>query len=59
MIELARAVAVVPIGAVVEVHSDDPAAGTDIPAWCRLRGQRYVGAHPIPSGTGYVVERVV
>jgi tRNA 2-thiouridine synthesizing protein A len=32
------------VGTVLRVLADDPAAATDIPAWCRLRGQEYVGA---------------
>jgi tRNA 2-thiouridine synthesizing protein A len=26
------------------VLADDPAAANDIPAWCRLRGQDYLGS---------------
>lgn len=29
---------------VVEVLATDPAARSDIPAWCRLRSQEYLGA---------------
>jgi TusA-related sulfurtransferase len=54
VIELARALPTVEIGDVVEVLSDDPAARYDIPAWCRLRGQEYVGA----DGDRYVVRRI-
>lgn len=54
VIELARALPTVAVGEVVEVLSDDPAAATDIPAWCRLRGQEYVGA----EGMSYRVRRV-
>jgi tRNA 2-thiouridine synthesizing protein A len=38
VIALARAVPSVPVGDVVRVVADDPAAAVDIPAWCRLRG---------------------
>lgn len=54
VIELARALPTVAVGETVEVLSDDPAAQYDIPAWCRLRGQEYVGGEP-PS---YVVRRI-
>ena len=47
MIELARAVLTVAVGALVEVWSDDPAARYDIPAWCGLREQDYAGARPL------------
>jgi tRNA 2-thiouridine synthesizing protein A len=39
VISLARRLAELPVGAVLRVLADDPAAATDIPAWCRLRGQ--------------------
>ena len=44
VIELARALPGVEVGEVVEVLSDDPASRHDIPAWCRMRGQEYLGA---------------
>jgi cysteine desulfurase len=60
VIELARAVATVPVGAVVTVLADDEAAATDIPAWCRLRGQEYLEARPAAGGgTAYAVRRLV
>jgi tRNA 2-thiouridine synthesizing protein A len=54
VIELAKRYAEVPVGGLVAVLADDVAARTDIPAWCRMRGQEYVGE----DGTGrYVVRR--
>lgn len=44
VIELARAFPGVPPGGVVEVVADDPAAGPDLQAWCRMRGQEYDGS---------------
>ena len=43
VIALARRVVELPVGTVLRVLADDPAAATDIPAWCRLRGHEYVG----------------
>lgn len=43
VIELARRIGEVDMGRVVAVIADDPAAATDIPAWCRLRGHDYLG----------------
>jgi tRNA 2-thiouridine synthesizing protein A len=43
VIELARRIGEVDVGGVVAVVADDPAAVTDVPAWCRLRGHEYVG----------------
>lgn len=40
VIELAKRMLDVPVGTVVEVLADDAAAAHDIPAWCRMRGQR-------------------
>ena len=44
VIELARALPRVEVGEVLEVLSDDPAAAVDLPAWCRMRGQEWLGA---------------
>ena len=54
VIELARAVPTVEVGAVVEVLSDDPAARHDVPAWCRMTGQESLGA----SAQGQLVRRL-
>jgi cysteine desulfurase len=43
VIELARRIAEVPLGAVVAVLADDEAARLDIPAWCAMRGHDYLG----------------
>lgn len=43
VIALARQIAAVAPGELVEVLADDPAARVDIPAWCRMRGQDYLG----------------
>ena len=57
IIELARHINEVPIGAVVAVISDDVAARIDIQAWCRMREQRYVGECSADVGVTYLVER--
>lgn len=44
VIELARRIGDVAIGSEIAVLADDPAAATDIPAWCRMRGQQLVEA---------------
>jgi tRNA 2-thiouridine synthesizing protein A len=51
VIDLARALPRVPVGSVLAVLADDPAAAADIPAWCRLRGQDYLGVTGY-TGTG-------
>ena len=57
VIELAKAIGTVEVGEVLVVLSDDPAASVDIAAWCRMRGQDYVGAEPRETGTAYLVRR--
>jgi TusA-related sulfurtransferase len=55
VIMLARRIGEVPIGGVVLLLADDPAAQADVPAWCRMRGQEHLGA----SGTrGQLVRRL-
>ncbi|RST19421.1 aminotransferase class V-fold PLP-dependent enzyme [Streptomyces sp. WAC05374] len=57
VIELAKVFGDVPVGGTVTVLSDDEAARLDIPAWCEMRGQEYVGERPADHGTAYMVRR--
>jgi TusA-related sulfurtransferase len=57
-LDLARAIREIPIGETVTVEADDPAAGPDIGAWCRMRGQEYLGETAAGDGTpAYSVRR--
>jgi tRNA 2-thiouridine synthesizing protein A len=59
VIELAKRIGEVEIGQTVAVASTDAAAAYDVPAWCRMRGQDYVGAVPADDGVPrYLVRRV-
>jgi cysteine desulfurase len=58
VIELAGVIGDVPVGGTVRVLADDEAARLDIPAWCEMRGQEYVGEEPADRGAVYVVRRV-
>jgi TusA-related sulfurtransferase len=60
VIRLARAASLLPPGTVVEVWATDPAAAADIPAWCRMRGQEFLGAEADAEGehTAYRVRTV-
>ena len=59
VIALARRIAEVEPGGRVRVDADDPAAPNDIAAWCRMRGQSFVGVETQPDGVpGIVVRRV-
>lgn len=58
VIELARHLADVPAGGTLAVVADDAAAAVDVPAWCRMRGQEYLGADTAADGTPrYAVRR--
>jgi tRNA 2-thiouridine synthesizing protein A len=46
IIELARRLDDVPLGGLVELLADDPAAAPDLAAWCRMRGQLLVSSSP-------------
>jgi tRNA 2-thiouridine synthesizing protein A len=46
VIELARRIGDLEVGADVELLADDPAAHPDLIAWCRMRGHRLVEADP-------------
>ena len=44
IIMLAEQIRDVPLGAVVAVLADDPAAYTDIPSWCAMKAQEFVAS---------------
>jgi tRNA 2-thiouridine synthesizing protein A len=54
VIALAKRISHIPAGAVIRVLADDPAAANDIPAWCRLRSQTFLGS---PTPTTYDIRR--
>jgi cysteine desulfurase len=64
VLDLARAIGTVPVGAEITVLADDPAAAGDIAAWCRMRGQELVStAEGVAEGrpanyAAYTVRRV-
>lgn len=59
VIELARHLGDVEVGELLAVVARDPAAAVDVPAWCRMKGQDYVGADTADDGAPrYVVRRV-
>ncbi|MGV9263686.1 aminotransferase class V-fold PLP-dependent enzyme [Kitasatospora sp. NPDC003701] len=62
VIELAKRIGEVPAGGTVAVLADDEAARLDIPAWCGMRGQEYLGEAPAADfggdrGSAYLVRR--
>ena len=50
VIELARHVGDVAVGARIAVVTLDPAARVDVPAWCRMTGQEYVAEDAAADG---------
>ena len=58
VLTLARRMPAVAVGAVVRVLADDPAAAVDIPAWCRMRGQEYLGSSTVDGVGAYDVRRI-
>lgn len=50
IVELAKAIEDVPVGGVIAVASDDTAAAVDVPAWCRMRDQEYLGSENAEDG---------
>jgi TusA-related sulfurtransferase len=60
VIELARRIGEVDRGGLVRLLADDPAARVDVPAWCRMRGQEYVGEERDDGADSpaYLVRRV-
>lgn len=57
IIMLAERIREVPIGATVAVLADDPAAQTDIPAWCMMKSQEFVVETALPRGWAFLVKR--
>ncbi len=59
VIELARAVEVADLGAVVRLLATDPAAKVDVPVWCRMQRQGLRAAVDTGDGTwAFLVEKV-
>jgi len=59
VIELGRHLADVEVGELLAVVTHDVAAAVDVPAWCRMKGQEYVGADVADDGAPrHVVRRL-
>jgi tRNA 2-thiouridine synthesizing protein A len=57
IIMLAERIREVPIGGTIAVLADDPAAKTDLPAWCTMKSQEFVDITDLPSGWSFLVRR--
>jgi len=58
VIELAKQIGDVAVDDTIVVLADDPAAASDIAAWCRMRGHELVETREEPDATAYVVRRL-
>ena len=57
IIMLAEQIRDVPLGALIAVLADDPAARTDVPAWCGMKSHEFVVEQALPRGWAFVVRR--
>jgi tRNA 2-thiouridine synthesizing protein A len=59
IIMLAEQIRDVPLGAVVAVLADDPAAYTDIPSWCVMKAQEFAGYTELRRGWALFIRRTI
>jgi TusA-related sulfurtransferase len=57
VIDLAKAIEEVPVGARVVVLADDPGAKVDIPVWCRMKRHELVAVEQAEQGWRFTVRR--
>jgi tRNA 2-thiouridine synthesizing protein A len=57
IIWLAEQIRDVPVGAIIAVLADDPAAYSDIPAWCSLKSHDCVFRADLVSGWSFGIRR--
>jgi tRNA 2-thiouridine synthesizing protein A len=53
IIILARRITEVPAGRLIEVLADDPAAVSDVPAWCALKSHEFCGRSDLAGRPGW------
>ena len=57
IIMLAEQIGAVPIGSVIAVLADDPAAFTDIPAWCAMKSHALAFREDYQTGWSFGIRR--
>ena len=57
IIMLAEQIRDVPVGAVIAVLADDPAAYSDVPAWCGMKSHELVFRTDLESGWSFGIRR--
>ena len=58
IIDLAKAMPGIAVGQTLRVLADDPGAKVDIPVWCRMKGQEFLGMEDAERGWSFTVRRV-
>jgi tRNA 2-thiouridine synthesizing protein A len=59
IIMLAEQIRDIPLGAVVAVLADDPAAYTDVPSWCVMKAHEFAGYEELTRGWALYIRRAV
>jgi tRNA 2-thiouridine synthesizing protein A len=57
IIMLAEQIRDVAIGQIIAVLADDPAAYSDVPAWCGMKSHEFVFRSELPSGWAFGIRR--
>jgi len=57
IIMLAERINEVPIGEIIAVLADDPAAENDVPAWCLMKSHDHVLTQPLEQGWSILIRR--
>jgi tRNA 2-thiouridine synthesizing protein A len=57
IIMLAEQIRDVPVGEIIAVLADDPAAYTDVPAWCGLKSHEFVFREELETGWSFGIRR--
>ena len=57
IIMVAERINEVPIGEIIAVLADDPAAETDVPAWCLMKSHDHVLTQPLERGWSILIRR--
>lgn len=57
IIMLAERIREIAVGELIAVLADDPAAQTDIPAWCGMKSQQFVAEVALDRGWSFLVRR--
>lgn len=53
IIMLAERIGEVAVGQAIQVLADDPAAKTDVPAWCALKSHDFLALAELPDEAGW------